>query len=36
MGSDTGGEWVPTFQQGNNFSICITTDNKEEADHIYI
>ena len=36
MGSDTGGEWAPTFQQGNNFSICITTDSKEEADRLFI
>lgn len=35
MGSDTGGEWAPTFQQGNNFSISINTDNKEEADRLF-
>ena len=32
MGSDTGGEWAPTFKQGNNFSVSITTDSKEKAD----
>ena len=35
MGSDTGGEWAPSFQQGNNFSISITTDSKEEADRLF-
>jgi PhnB protein len=35
MGSDTGGEWAPSFQQGNNFSISINTDNKEEADRLF-
>ena len=35
MGSDTGGEWAPAFHQGNNFSISITTDSKEEADRLF-
>jgi PhnB protein len=35
MGSDTGGEWAPSFQQGNNFSVSIGTDNKEEADRLF-
>jgi PhnB protein len=35
MGSDTGGEWAPTFQKGNNFSISISTDSKEEADRLF-
>ena len=35
MGSDTGGEWAPQFVQGNNFSISITTDNKEDADRYF-
>ncbi len=35
MGSDTGGEWGPTFEQGNNFSISINTDTTEEADRIF-
>jgi len=32
MGSDTGGEWAPTFKQGNNFSISVSTDSKAKAD----
>lgn len=35
MGSDTGGEWAPNFQQGNNFSISVNTDTNEEADRIH-
>jgi PhnB protein len=35
MGSDTGGEWASGYTQGNNFSISITTDSKEEADRLY-
>lgn len=35
MGSDTGGDWAPTFKQGNNFSISVTADTKEEADSIF-
>jgi len=35
MGSDTGGGWSPDFRQGNNFSISITADSKEEADRIF-
>lgn len=35
MGSDVGGEWAPSFQQGNNFSISINTDSKEEADRLF-
>jgi PhnB protein len=35
MGSDTGGEWAPTFVQGNNFSISLNTDSREEADHLF-
>jgi PhnB protein len=35
MGSDTGGEWAPRFKQGNNFSISITTEKKEEADRLF-
>jgi len=35
MGSDTGGEWAPGFLQGNNFSISINTDSKEEADRLF-
>jgi PhnB protein len=35
LGSDTGGEWAPTFVQGNNFSISITAGSKEEADRFF-
>lgn len=35
MGSDTGGEWAPSFVQGNNFSISINADSKEEADRLF-
>lgn len=35
MGSDTGGEWAAGFSQGNNFSISITTDSKDEADRLF-
>ena len=35
MGSDTGGEWASGYTQGNNFSISITADNKEEAEKLF-
>ena len=35
MGSDTGGEWAAQFAQGNNFSISISTDSKENADRFF-
>ncbi len=35
MGSDCGEEWAPTFKQGNNFSVSITADSKEETDKIF-
>jgi PhnB protein len=35
MGSDTGGEWAPNFKQGNNFSISINAESKEEADRLF-
>ena len=35
MGSDTGGEWAPSFRQGNNFAIAITASSKEEADSLF-
>lgn len=35
MGSDVGGDWAPTFKQGNNFSVSISADSKEEADRIF-
>jgi PhnB protein len=35
MGSDTGGEWAPSFVPGNNFSISINTGGKDEADKLF-
>ena len=35
MGSDTGGDWAANYSQGNNFSISISTDTKEEADRLF-
>jgi len=35
MGSDTGGEWASKYVQGNNFSISINTDSKQEADRLF-
>jgi PhnB protein len=35
MGSDTGGEWAADYKQGNNFSISITAQSKNEADSIF-
>ena len=35
MGSDTGGEWAASFIRGNNFSISINTDSKENADRLF-
>lgn len=35
MGSDTGGEWAPSYKPGNNFSISVNADSKEEADRIF-
>lgn len=35
MGSDTGGEWSSHYKQGNNFSISISADSKDQADQIF-
>ena len=35
MGCDTGGEWASGFIQGNNFSISISCESKESADHLF-
>lgn len=35
MGSDTGGEWGANFKQGNNFSISINADSKEQANDLF-
>ena len=35
MGSDCGSEWAPGFVQGNNFSVSVTAQSKEEADRLF-
>lgn len=35
MGSDTGGEWAEKTIIGNNFSLSINTDSKDEADRLF-
>lgn len=35
MGSDTGGEYAKNFKEGNNFSISVNADSKEEVDRIF-
>ena len=34
-GSDAGGEWADKVVKGDNFSISITTDSKEEAERLF-
>ncbi|WP_186757085.1 VOC family protein [Echinicola salinicaeni] len=35
MGSDVGGGWAPKTIIGNNISVSITADSKEEADKLF-
>jgi len=35
MGSDTGGEWASSFKQGNNFSISVNAESRDEADKVF-
>ncbi len=35
MGSDTGAQWAPGFIQGNNFSISVNVESREEADKLF-
>jgi PhnB protein len=35
MGSDTGGEWAPKTVVGNNITLSISSDTKEQADHFF-
>lgn len=35
MGSDTAGEWGAKLITGNNFSVSINTDTREEADRLF-
>lgn len=35
MGSDTGGEWAANYKAGNNFSISVNADTKEDCERIF-
>ena len=35
MGSDMAGPWVEGLKTGNNFSVSLQTDSKEEANHVF-
>lgn len=35
MGSDCGSEQAPYYLQGNNFSISVTAESKEETDRLF-
>jgi len=35
MGSDTIGEWGFSLKTGNNFSVMVGTDSREEADRLF-
>lgn len=35
MGSDAGGDWAPNIVMGNNVTLSITVDSREEADRIF-
>lgn len=35
MGSDIGENWSSNFKEGNNFSISINADSKEESDRLF-
>ena len=35
MGSDNGGQYESSFVKGNNFSVSINADSKEEADKLF-
>ena len=35
MGSDSGGDWAPDTIVGNNFSLSIAAENKQEADDLF-
>ncbi|MCX6270969.1 MAG: VOC family protein [Bacteroidetes bacterium] len=35
LGSDTGGEWAPSVNKGNNFSISVDTDSKDKANVVF-
>lgn len=35
LGSDTAGEWLSGFKTGNNFSLSVNAESKEEADRLF-
>ncbi len=35
MGSDVGSGWADKLKQGNNFSISLNTDSREEAERLF-
>ena len=35
MGSDSGGDWAPEIVVGNNITISISAESKEDADRIF-
>lgn len=35
MGSDSGGEWAPRMVVGNNISLSVTAESKEDADRFF-
>lgn len=35
MGSDSGGEWAPQMIVGNNISLSVTAESKEDADRFF-
>lgn len=35
MGSDAGGEWGSQLKTGNNFSVSINAESKDEADRLF-
>lgn len=35
MGSDVGGEWAQDLTVGNNITLSITADSREQADHLF-
>ncbi|MEZ4688164.1 MAG: VOC family protein [Bacteroidia bacterium] len=35
MGSDTGGPWAADWTQGNNFTISVLPDSKEDGERIF-
>jgi PhnB protein len=35
MGCDMGGEWAPDYIQGNNFSLMVNADSREECERLF-